>query len=147
MLATERTVGDRRAFRAELEGRRQKLTGDLHLRVTRIRENGSDTTASQQLDEGESCDLDAALVDLATTTIRCIDQAIERLDAGTYGVCAKCGGPIGEARLRALPFALCCRLCEAAREREAASALVQPGRTKAWAWTSLSGDTRTREVP
>ncbi len=137
---------DRRAFRAELEARRRQFTSDLQLRVARIRENGADLTIAQKPDEGELCDLDAALADLATTTIRRIDQAIERLDAGTYGVCTRCGEQIGEARLRALPFAVCCRHCETAREREAAH-LAQPERAKAWERGLLSGDIKVPQEP
>ena len=37
-----------------------------------------------------------------------IDDALAKLDAGTYGVCEECGRPIGEARLQAMPAA---RLC------------------------------------
>ena len=92
------------------------------------------------------CDLDAALADLATTTIHRIDQALERLDVGTYGLCTRCGDPIGEARLRALPFAVCCRHCEAARERETAH-LQPPERSKAWERCLFSGDIRAREEP
>ena len=39
--------------------------------------------------------------------------ALRRLDEGHYGVCARCGDRIGEARLRALPFALTCVSCAA----------------------------------
>jgi DnaK suppressor protein len=37
-----------------------------------------------------------------------VDAAIQRLDAGTYGICEVCGKPIGTARLEAMPAA---RLC------------------------------------
>jgi DnaK suppressor protein len=40
-----------------------------------------------------------------------IDAAIERVDAGTYGVCERCGAPIGDARLEALPAARRCIGC------------------------------------
>lgn len=146
MPTIECPPGDRRAFRATLEDRRRQLSDDLQLRVARIRENGSVVTVAQDPDDGESTDLDAALADLATTTIRRIDQAIERLDSGTYGLCSRCGDPIGEARLRALPFAVCCRHCEATRERETAH-LEQPERTKAWARSLLAGEIRAPEEP
>ena len=42
-----------------------------------------------------------------------IRQALERMDAGTYGTCAKCGGEIGDARLAAIPSALTCVGCAA----------------------------------
>jgi DnaK suppressor protein len=37
--------------------------------------------------------------------------AIERIDAGTFGVCAKCGKPIPKARLEALPYTRVCVKC------------------------------------
>ncbi|WP_394768457.1 TraR/DksA family transcriptional regulator [Lacisediminihabitans sp.] len=40
-----------------------------------------------------------------------VERALERVDAGTYGVCARCGGPIGLARLVALPAADLCIEC------------------------------------
>ncbi|QEY59692.1 TraR/DksA family transcriptional regulator [Pseudomonas sp. C27(2019)] len=40
-----------------------------------------------------------------------VKQALERLDAGTYGECEKCGEPINEARLEALPTAQHCINC------------------------------------
>ena len=40
-----------------------------------------------------------------------IDAALTRVDAGTYGVCVRCGRPIGDARLDARPAAACCIAC------------------------------------
>ena len=40
-----------------------------------------------------------------------IDAALERVGAGTYGVCERCGAAIGEARLDALPAARTCITC------------------------------------
>lgn len=42
-----------------------------------------------------------------------IDAAIERLDAGTYGTCERCGAPISGARLAARPVARTCIGCAA----------------------------------
>ena len=44
-----------------------------------------------------------------------IDAAVGRLDAGTYGVCERCGAPIGEGRLEARPTARTCIRCASAR--------------------------------
>jgi DnaK suppressor protein len=41
-----------------------------------------------------------------------IDDALDSLDEGTYGVCADCGGEINEKRLQALPFARLCVACK-----------------------------------
>jgi RNA polymerase-binding transcription factor DksA len=40
--------------------------------------------------------------------VREIDDALARIDAGTYGVCAVCGKPIPEERLDAVPYAVLC---------------------------------------
>ena len=42
-------------------------------------------------------------------------RALELLDEGTYGVCERCGGPVGEARLEARPTARRCIACAALR--------------------------------
>ena len=52
----------------------------------------------------------------AAQDIRAITAALERLRLGTYGVCARCGRPIGVDRLRARPTAVLCIQC--ARETE-----------------------------
>ncbi len=41
-----------------------------------------------------------------------IDDALRRMDAGTYGLCERCGTPIEGARLEALPYALLCLDCK-----------------------------------
>jgi DnaK suppressor protein len=37
-----------------------------------------------------------------------IDQALGRIDAGTYGTCTVCGATISEERLAAIPYASLC---------------------------------------
>ena len=44
------------------------------------------------------------------------EEALRRLEEGTYGYCFECGEEISEKRLRALPFAVRCKDCEEARE-------------------------------
>lgn len=43
--------------------------------------------------------------------MRMIDAALDRIAAGDYGVCAKCGGDIGAERLDVLPYTPFCRDC------------------------------------
>ncbi len=47
-----------------------------------------------------------------------IDMALERLQDRDYGICEECGEPIGEARLRALPFTRVCVDCKTRAEKE-----------------------------
>lgn len=68
---------------------------------------------------GEMLDreVDASLGENAELIVREIDAALERLEAGTYGVCVRCGRPIPEERLTALPYAVLCVPCRQQEER------------------------------
>jgi RNA polymerase-binding transcription factor DksA len=46
-------------------------------------------------------------------TVAEIDQALERIDTGTYGRCVACGAPIPAERLQAVPWAALCVPCSA----------------------------------
>jgi RNA polymerase-binding protein DksA len=45
------------------------------------------------------------------------ERALERLHAGTYGLCENCGNPIGKARMQAFPRATLCVECKQKQER------------------------------
>ena len=53
----------------------------------------------------------AALLTQALEQIAEIDAAIGRLDEGTYGICVRCGQPVGQGRLAARPAAATCIRC------------------------------------
>ncbi|MDX6325715.1 MAG: DnaK suppressor protein [Nocardioidaceae bacterium] len=53
----------------------------------------------------------AALAKQAELQLAETEAALARLDTGTYGVCARCGGPIAAARLDARPTARTCVSC------------------------------------
>jgi DnaK suppressor protein len=53
-----------------------------------------------------------------TETLAKIDEAIRKLDEGTYGVCDDCGDEINPERLKILPFAIRCRDCQEVAEEE-----------------------------
>jgi DnaK suppressor protein len=55
-----------------------------------------------------------------------IDEALERLDQGGYGVCIDCGGKISPLRLDAIPYAKLCVDCKGARERNEQDAAPEP---------------------
>ena len=48
-------------------------------------------------------------------TLREVQGALERMDAGSYGICQRCGQPIAEERLEALPATRLCIGCKRAR--------------------------------
>jgi DnaK suppressor protein len=49
-------------------------------------------------------------------TVRQIDAALARLQAGRYGHCAACSEPIPLSRLQAVPFATLCVPCQSRKE-------------------------------
>lgn len=58
----------------------------------------------------------AVVVSADTRLLREIEEALERIDAGEYGVCVDCGARIGTKRLKALPWAARCLACQEAQE-------------------------------
>ena len=52
-----------------------------------------------------------ALLATARERIAEVDDALRRVDAGTYGTCERCGHPIAAERLAARPFARFCITC------------------------------------
>jgi RNA polymerase-binding protein DksA len=57
----------------------------------------------------------AALLDRTEARIAELDHALDRLAAGTYGTCVRCGRPIGADRLAARPDATTCISCASRR--------------------------------
>ena len=100
---SDATVADRRAL---LTAERERVTGELAgLGVDRASYDGGFADVGQVTAERGEVD---ALAGSLREALHDIDDALAKLDAGTYGTCEVCGQPIGEARLAAMPAA---RLC------------------------------------
>jgi RNA polymerase-binding transcription factor DksA len=57
----------------------------------------------------------AALLEAAREQVAAVDAALDRLAEGRYGVCDRCGQPIGKDRLAARPAARTCIACAGSR--------------------------------
>ena len=74
----------------------------------------------EERSQGEaSARLLTRLEDREQAELREIEDALARIDAGTYGSCASCGRAIPVARLEAVPAATLCLTCEEAHETAA----------------------------
>lgn len=62
-------------------------------------------------------DLAVSLLGNAHDTLAQIEAALQRLEDGSYGRCARCGTRIPTLRLEAIPYAACCVKCAARQER------------------------------
>ena len=107
-------------LRKMLEDRRRELMNSVHDKIRDARAEGAKDR--EVLDQGESSEVDIqediefALIQMKSETLNKVNEALRRLEEGTYGNCFECGEEIAEARLRALPFAVRCKDCEEARE-------------------------------
>jgi len=105
-------------FRKLLLEQRRRATEELRADTSTALEGGDgveDLGDMSELDVNRSTALD--LADRQTHLIDEIDAALQRIDDGTYGECMRCGKPIDEERLKAVPTARYDAACQAAIEQ------------------------------
>jgi len=68
--------------------------------------------------EERTRELDMILTDREKQKLKQIDDALDRIEENTYGLCEECGVKIPRARLKVVPFAKYCVECKEAIERE-----------------------------
>lgn len=96
---------------AENPGSLEDETGELT--GSSSNDNHLADTATETFDR----ELAETLEDNSEGVLSAIDSALERIGAGTYGTCLRCGKPIAEERLEALPYAELCIDCKREAER------------------------------
>ena len=87
----------------------QQRLADLLPRVGRIQgdlRSAHDRDWPERANELQNDEVLEGLDEMALGEVRRIHEALERIDGGTYGVCARCGQPIGTVRLTAVPTAV-----------------------------------------
>jgi DnaK suppressor protein len=108
-------VRDLPDIRSRLLARRAELA-DREGRARRDAAHRFDPVAADFADQAVERGNDATLVAIAAVATRelsDLDTAVQRLDAGQYGLCVACGASIEPARLAAVPEALRCASCAA----------------------------------
>ena len=130
MKDTQKAANDTKMSKARyselkqmLAERRREIQAEVQGKMRGVREEGTwggklnevlDAVESSEADIQE--DIEFALIQMKSETLNKINDALTRLEQGNYGNCFECGEEIAEKRLRALPFAVRCKDCEAARE-------------------------------
>lgn len=93
-------IGDMNGIEAEALGtNRQEGSGDLSNMPTHPADIGTDNYEQE---------FSLGLLASERTLLKEIDQALDRIRSGTFGVCMGTGQPIGKARLQARPWAKFC---------------------------------------
>ncbi len=87
-----------------------RLSDDTHNRVDSVPDVGD--LALLDSERGR----DISILEMRNKMRQNIDEALIRLDEGSYGACADCGVEISEKRLKAVPFARRCVACQAKEE-------------------------------
>ena len=113
-------------LRKMLEERR----AEIHQKLRAIREDMPSYQDEVRDNEEQSVtdfaqEMEFALMEMKAQTLIRIDEALLRVDQGTYGVCDECEQDIAEARLKAVPFALLCINCQSREEAAAAEERTQ----------------------
>ena len=121
------TAKQQDVFRTRLNQERARIQGDLDnldaeiatLGMGQQTEGGGagNHLADDATDIAEQ-ERDLALIGTLQERMREVDRALERLEAGAYGICDRCGQPIASERLEARPFATLCVNCQSQVDRQ-----------------------------
>lgn len=99
-------------LRAEIEASESALAGLMRDSGDGAGDDDADTGTKNITREHE-----LALAANAREMLEQTELALQKLDAGTYGLCENCGNPIGKARMQAFPRATLCVECKQKQER------------------------------
>jgi len=109
----------RNFLKAKLLEKRRQLLAQLADGLSRTSGGHVEGAGSDLLDlaqDNEDRDSAYQMVEFGSTAVEQIENAIQKMDEGSYGICESCGEPIPAARLRALPSATYCVKCKEAME-------------------------------
>lgn len=110
--ARETLQGEAERIRSEIETSEEALTGLMRDSGDSAGDDDADTGSKNITREHEM-----ALAANAREMLYQTGHALERIEAGTYGLCENCGKPIGKARMQAFPRATLCVECKQRQER------------------------------
>jgi RNA polymerase-binding protein DksA len=115
---------DAAGVRKRLVAERERLEHDIYertqgsevvLAVNSLADSGG--MASDQADDAgavSDAERNSAILRNSQVLLDQVNQALARLDTGTYGICVRCGKEINPRRLEALPYVTLCVDCQSA---------------------------------
>ena len=117
---TDEELAEQRAVLGAELSRIEEEVASLQSALSDVLRDGGDGAGDDQADTGAKAferDQEMTLLANARDMLFQTRHALDRIDAGTYGTCENCGGPIGKARLQAFPRATLCVVCKQREER------------------------------
>ena len=94
---------------------RKALAGDLSL-LKELREQSAGDVVDFALDTAQD-EISSQLAEVESRELAHIENALERMREGSYGMCEVCETNIPLARLQALPYATLCIQCQREAEK------------------------------
>jgi len=114
---------------AELYERLKKEKAELLEKLEELRTLGQPSTERKEgspfgkreegADEASELEKRMALEERLRESLNEVEHALQKYEAGTYGLCDSCGQPIERGRLEAIPQASLCLSCKAQQAKEA----------------------------
>lgn len=109
-------------FKQMLVAKRREILSALDTKFDTLARMGRVAEDDQaQISHDEFISLQKNRIDYGQ--LRLIEEALDRVDSGDYGICLGCDDPIPEKRLRAIPWARYCIPCQ---ENDAAGVASEP---------------------
>ena len=113
VTATENVPGDLAHFREILMKRRQEiLDNQKPLADSMIDTNTRQGDLADQANGNNEVHIHLKLKQTDAKILIAIEEALQRVEAGSYGVCRDCGDEISKARLEAIPWTRVCISCK-----------------------------------
>jgi DnaK suppressor protein len=113
---------------AELYERLKKEKAELLEKVEQLRVLGQPSAERKEgspfgkreegADEASELEKRLALENRLRESLKEVEHALQKYEAGTYGLCDSCGRPIEQARLEAIPQASLCLSCKTKQSKE-----------------------------
>jgi DnaK suppressor protein len=106
---------DVETYRTALLNKRGELLGGTAakpLQWTMENNSGRQGDMADQASGNNEVHIQLKLKQTDAKILQAIQEALLRIEAGTYGVCKDCGEPIAEARLKAIPWTRSCITCK-----------------------------------
>jgi DnaK suppressor protein len=87
-------------------------TGGVRPLAATMENNSRQGDMADQADGNNEVHIQLKLKQTDAKILQAIEEALARLDRGTYGTCRDCGEPISPARLNAIPWTRVCITCK-----------------------------------
>lgn len=110
------------ALRRSLVAQREQIVREAKSEISKYIKGETRQLVDTALDDGDwsfvdlSEDISLRQLSAHRDTLQKTDEALRKLDEGTYGICEDCGEAISDKRLKILPFAIYCTDCQERRE-------------------------------